>query len=104
MSIIKANHFSGGAALTAKEGNSGTASLQKILEDVATDLAGLQQPALTAAAATTVATADASDLATAVALANALKVQVNILITAVNEIRADSLAQGGYTLLTTIAS
>lgn len=103
MAEIQPSHFAGGAALTARQGNSSTASLQKIVEDIATDLAGLQQPALSAAAATTVATADASDLPTAVALANALKVQVNILITAVNEMRADSLAQGGYTLLTTVA-
>jgi len=100
---LKKDHFAGGAALTAKQGNSGNASLHKIITDIAADLAGLQQPALSAAAATTVATADASDLATAIALANALKVQVNILITAVNEMRADSLAQGGYTLLTTVA-
>lgn len=103
MAELKKDHFAGGAALTAKQGNSGNASLHKIITDIAADLAGLQQPALSAAAATTVATADASDLATAIALANALKVQVNILITAVNEMRADSLAQGGYTLLTTVA-
>ena len=102
MATLKKNHFAGGAALTAKQGNSGNASLHKIITDIAADLAGLQQPALSAAAATTVATADASDLPTAIALVNALKVQVNILITAVNEIRADSIAQGGYTLLTTV--
>lgn len=103
MAVLNKGHFAGGAALTAKQGDSGNASLQKIITDIAADLAGLQQPALSAAAATTVATADASDLATAVALANALKVQVNILITAVNEMRTDSIAQGGYTLLTTVA-
>ena len=103
MATLKKNHFAGGAALTARQGNSSGDSLQQFITDIAADLAGLQQPALSAAAATTVATADASDLATAVALANALKTQVNILITAVNELRADSIAAGGYTLLTTVA-
>lgn len=102
MATLKKNHFAGGAALTAKQGNSGGDSLQQFITDIAADLAGLQQPPLSAGAATTVATADAADLPTAVALANALKVQVNILITAVNEMRTDSLAQGGYTLLTTV--
>ncbi len=103
MAVLKKNHFAGGAALTAKQGDSSNASLHKIITDIAADLAGLQQPALSAAAATTIAVADATDDATVWALANALKVQVNILITAVNEMRADSIAQGGYTLLTTVA-
>ena len=102
MAVLNKGHFAGGAALSATQGDSSRDSLQQFITDIAADLAGLQQPALAAAAATTVATANASDLATAVALANALKVQVNILITAVNEIRADSIAQGGYTILTTV--
>ena len=102
MATLKKNHFAGGAALTAKQGNSSGDSLQQFITDIAADLAGLQQPALSAAAATTVATADASDLPTAVALANALKVQVNILITAMNELRADSIAAGGHTVLTVV--
>ena len=102
MAVLKKNHFAGGAALTAKQGDSSNASLHKIITDIAADLAGLQQPALSAAAATTIAVADATDDATVWALANALKVQVNILITAVNELRTDSLAPGGYTILTTV--
>ena len=103
MAVLKKNHFAGGAALTAKQGDSSNASLHKIITDIAADLAGLQQPALSAAAATTIAVADATDDATVRALANALKVQVNILITAVNELRADSIAAGGHTILTTVA-
>ena len=103
MAVLNKGHFAGGAALTAKQGDSSNASLHKIITDIAADLAGLQQPALSAAAATTIAVADATDDATVWALANALKVQVNILITAVNELRADSIAAGGHTILTTVA-
>jgi hypothetical protein len=102
MATLKKNHFSGGAALTAKQGNSGPDSLQQFIADIAADFAALQQPALSAPAATTVAVADGSDPATTMALANALKVQVNILIAAVNELRADSIAAGGHTLLTVV--
>ncbi len=65
--------------------------------DVATDLAALaatitaaSSAAISAVAATApsaVATADGSDPTTTQALANALKVQVNVLVTAVVELR-----------------
>lgn len=125
MAVIQVNHFAGGAALTAKQGNSGNASLQKILEDIADDLAGLQQPApsASAAAATAVADAtvtalvDATDDATvwalandlkakynlAVALINDLKSKYNAAVTLLNELRTDAVAAGGHTILTTKA-
>ena len=104
MATIKVNHFAGGAALTAKQGNSGPDSLQQICEDIAADLAGLQQPALSAAAsavtavadaavtavadATVTALADATDDATVWALANDLKTKFNLAVALINDIKA----------------
>lgn len=126
MAVIQKNHFAGGAALTAKQGNSVNASLQKILEDIATDLAGLQQPTLSASAsavtavadATVTALVDATDDATvwalandlkskynlAVALINDLKSKYNAAVDLINELRTDANAAAGHTVLTTIAS
>jgi DNA-binding transcriptional regulator YdaS (Cro superfamily) len=124
MATIKVNHFAGGAALTAKQGNSGPDSLQQICEDIAADLAGLQQPALSAAAsavtavadATVTALANATDDATVWALANDLKTKYNLAVvlindlkskyntavTLINELRTDANAAAGHTILTVV--
>lgn len=124
MATIKPNHFAGGAALTAKQGNSGPDSLQQICEDIAADLAGLQQPAPSASAAAVTAVADATVTALAnatddvtvwalandlkakynlaVALINDLKSKYNAAVTLINELRTDAIAAGGHTILTVV--
>lgn len=59
-----------------KTGNTDLGKTLKLLEDALNAL-----PTSISTAGLTVATADASDLATAVALANALKTNFNLLIT-----------------------
>lgn len=76
MAIISKQFGRGGVGLN---GGTGGAGIREIVLDVADDLAGLKLG--------TIATANASDLASVITLANALKVAIN--------------AQAAYTVKTT---
>ena len=81
MAAIPKNWGEGGNNLNPKEGTATKPSIAQAMRDVADDLAGLKVAAI--------ASADASDLATA--------------ITLVNEIKASLNTVNGYTILTTKA-
>lgn len=64
-----------------------------VLRDIAADLATLNGSAVPAATAAVVATANATDLATSEALANALKTQFNLLVADVAAMRTSLNAE-----------
>lgn len=68
MAVIPKNFMAGGSG-HAPKGAAGRPSLKEILFDVADDLAGIKP--------VTVATVDAEDLPTAIALVNDLKAEAN---------------------------
>lgn len=74
--------------------------IDKVLRDVADDAGALKLGAPAAATAATVTTAAATDLATAQALANSLKAELNKLITDVAALRTVINTQATATIKT----
>lgn len=73
MAAIPTNYGTGGSGLTPR-GSSDTPSLATALRDLADDAAALQ--------VATIASADASDLATAITLVNEIKAALNVIAAA----------------------
>ena len=98
MAVIMKRHFSGGGQqLDSLYAGGGKATMQKILEDIATDLATVgngativaADAAVTAVASAVVtAAADATDDATVWALANDLKAKYNLAVALINDLKA----------------
>lgn len=105
MAVIFKRHFTGGGQqLDSLYCGGGKATMQKILEDIATDLATLKGAggALASPAAVVTALADATDDATVWALANDLKAKYNAAVALINEMRTRFNAVQGGAILTTI--
>ena len=102
MAAISTRFGSGGSGLTPG-GSAGTPDLATILRDVADDLAGLQvaAPEGDDVAAVDLADAGAAWDGDAQALVNQLKVGVNALATAVNNLRSLLGTQAAVALKTT---
>lgn len=100
MAEIKKKHFLGGRGLTVQTAGQ-VPTLQKVLEDIADDLATLQVAEIATADAAVTAVANANDLATAIALVNDVKAKYNAAVTLINELKTALNAVNGGTILTT---
>ena len=104
MAVIFKRHFTGGGQqLDSLYCGGGKATMQKILEDIATDLATLKGVggALASPAAVATVLADGNDAASTQALANDLKAKYNAAVTLINEMRTRfNTVQGGAILTT----
>lgn len=103
MAEIMKRHFSGGGQqLDSLYAGGGKATLQKILEDIATDLAAIKIAEVATADAAVTAVADATDLPTALTLVNDLKAKYNAAVALINALKSAANTVDGETLLTTI--
>lgn len=103
MAVIMKRHFSGGGQqLDSLYAGGGKATMQKILEDIAADLATVKVATISSPSAAVTALADGSDAATTQALANDLKAKYNVAVTLLNEIKTKLNVVSAGTVLTTV--